>query len=291
MDRILINDLLTRCIIGVNPEERRDKQDVVINITLGIDLRRPAQTDDLYDTVDYSALKKRIIRMVENSTYHLLEALTTHIIDYCFAEPTIQQVRVTVEKPTALRFARSVGVEITRERTEREFSRAFIGVGANINPEPAIRAALQLLRRYLSISNISTFYRTPPIAEIAQADYYNGVLKVSTDLLPETLKFAVLQRIEDELGRQRGSDKNAARVIDLDLLLHGTTVTQSEFLTLPHPDILRRAFITEALCELDQNLTLPGDTQLLCAKISAIPCIDMLPLPEFTEQLRKDLSA
>ena len=168
-----------------------DKQDVVINIVLGIDLQRPARTDNLHDTVDYSALKKRIIHMVERSQYHLLEALTTHIIDYCFAEPAIQQVQVTVEKPTALRFARSVGVEITRARTDREFSRAFIGIGANINPDSAIREALQLLRRYLRISNISTFYRTPPIAESAQADYYNGVLEVSTDLLPETLKFAV----------------------------------------------------------------------------------------------------
>ncbi|HEY3379104.1 MAG TPA: dihydroneopterin aldolase [Armatimonadota bacterium] len=116
MDRILIKDLLTRCVIGVNEGERRNKQDVLINIALQVDLRTPGRTDQLDDTVNYSALKKRILAMVDNSSFYLVEALAEHIAELCLEEPLVAQVQVTVEKPTALRFARSVGVDILRER-------------------------------------------------------------------------------------------------------------------------------------------------------------------------------
>ena len=116
MDRILIKDLLIRCIIGINPEERRNKQDVLINLALSLDLRAAGRSDAIEDTVDYSEIKKRIISEVENSQFLLAEALAQRIADICLQEPAVQQVQVTVEKPTALRFARSVGVEITRGR-------------------------------------------------------------------------------------------------------------------------------------------------------------------------------
>lgn len=117
MDRILITDLALRCIIGVNPEERRDKQDIVINIAIARDLRAPGRSDRIADTLDYSTLKKRIMAMVEASSFYLIEALAERIADLCLAEPEVLQAQVRVDKPTALRFARSVGVEITRERT------------------------------------------------------------------------------------------------------------------------------------------------------------------------------
>lgn len=116
MDRIFIKDLFTRCVIGVNDGERCHKQDVLINIDLLLDLRKPGRSDQLDDTVNYSALKKRILAMVENSSFNLVEAMAENIAELCLAESLVTQVHVMVEKPTALRYARSVGVEITRER-------------------------------------------------------------------------------------------------------------------------------------------------------------------------------
>ena len=116
MDRILISDLLVRCIIGVRDEERREKQDVVINLSLFTDLAKPGKSDRIEDAVDYSAVKKRILRMVENSQFFLVEALAEAIAEICLEQPAISRVQVRVEKPSALRFARSVGVEIMRER-------------------------------------------------------------------------------------------------------------------------------------------------------------------------------
>lgn len=116
MDRILIHDLLVRCIIGVDDDERREKQDVLINVVLSADLRRPGKSDRFEDTVDYRAVKKRIVAMTENSRYHLIEALAQATADICLENPAVEEVQVRVEKPSALRFARSVGIEITRRR-------------------------------------------------------------------------------------------------------------------------------------------------------------------------------
>ncbi len=75
VDRILIRDLLARCIIGVREEERRHTQDVVINVALSVDLRPAGKSDRLEDSVDYSTLKKKILAHVEQSAYQLVEAL------------------------------------------------------------------------------------------------------------------------------------------------------------------------------------------------------------------------
>jgi dihydroneopterin aldolase/D-erythro-7,8-dihydroneopterin triphosphate epimerase len=114
MDYIHIKDLLVRCIIGVNEDERREKQDVVINVALGTDTHPAGRSDRLADAVDYRAIKKRIFSMVEGSHYSLVEALAERIAEVCLEDPRVEEVRVTVEKPSALRFARSVGVEIHR---------------------------------------------------------------------------------------------------------------------------------------------------------------------------------
>jgi D-erythro-7,8-dihydroneopterin triphosphate epimerase len=117
VDRILIRDLAVRCIIGVNDEERREKQDVLINVALEADLQRAGKSDDFSDTVDYRAIKKEIYAMAERSEYFLVEALAERVAEICLERPGVVCAHVTVEKPAALRFARTVAVEITRDRT------------------------------------------------------------------------------------------------------------------------------------------------------------------------------
>ncbi len=121
-DQIHIRDLLLRAIIGINDEERRDRQDVLINVTLYADLRKPGVSDAIQDAVNYRTLTKRIIQMVENSQFYLVEKLAAEIAAICLADPGVERVQVRVEKPGALRFARSVGVEIDRTRAVLEAS-------------------------------------------------------------------------------------------------------------------------------------------------------------------------
>ncbi len=115
-DRILIGDLLVRCVLGINDSERREKQDVLINLAVYTDLRKSGRSDSIEDTVDYRALKKRILAMAEASHFFLEEALAEAAAALCLEHPLVQRVEVRVEKPNALRFARTVAVEITRSR-------------------------------------------------------------------------------------------------------------------------------------------------------------------------------
>jgi len=116
MDRIVIKDLLVRCVLGLGDEERREKQDVLINVVLFADLARAGRTDRPEDTIDYRAVKKDVLAAVEDSQYHLAEALAERVAETCLAYRSVERVRITVEKPGALRFARSVAVAIERTR-------------------------------------------------------------------------------------------------------------------------------------------------------------------------------
>jgi len=118
LDKIHIRDILLRCIIGINEDERHEKQDVVINVTLHADLAEAGKTDDFTTTVDYKAVKLRIVELVEGSSCFLLEALAEAIAQACLGFELVMHVDVTVEKPAALRFARTVGVEISRAKLE-----------------------------------------------------------------------------------------------------------------------------------------------------------------------------
>ncbi len=119
-DCIHIRDLALRCIIGILPEERRERQDVIINITLECDTRPAACTDDIRDAVDYKKIKRAVLKMVEASEFHLIETLAERIAEICLAHPKVAAVRVSVDKPGALRFARSVAVEIERSNEIRD---------------------------------------------------------------------------------------------------------------------------------------------------------------------------
>ena len=116
MDRIFIRDLGLRCVIGVYEDERRDRQDIILNLVMAGDFSAAAKSDDIEDAVNYKDIKKAVIKLVEASQFRLIETLAEQTAAVCLAHPKVQQVTVTVDKPGALRFARSVAFEITRSK-------------------------------------------------------------------------------------------------------------------------------------------------------------------------------
>ena len=116
LDQIAISDLRFRCIVGLGEDERHEKQDIVAQIVLFVDLRAAGRSDAIDDTVDYKALKKDILASVEPSRFRLIEALAQSIADICLCRRLVERVAVTVEKPGALRFARTGSVRILRDR-------------------------------------------------------------------------------------------------------------------------------------------------------------------------------
>jgi 2-amino-4-hydroxy-6-hydroxymethyldihydropteridine diphosphokinase len=131
----------------------------------------------------------------------------------------------------------------------------IIGIGANLKSDlynsiiEACETSLQLIKK----SNIdvicqSSWYETEPIPASSQSNFINGVISVKTQLSNLDL-LKVLLSIETKMGRRR-SKKNAARIIDLDLIAYHDDIIDSELLTLPHPRLFQRAFVVKPIFEI-----------------------------------------
>jgi FolB domain-containing protein len=118
MDEVFIRDLSARGIIGLNDWEREKPQEILINITLYTDLREAGQSDDIAGSVNYRTIAKKAQAHAETAKRLTVEALAADLARLCLEDPLVQQVKVRVEKPGAVRFARSVGVEIVRTRQD-----------------------------------------------------------------------------------------------------------------------------------------------------------------------------
>ena len=146
---------------------------------------------------------------------------------------------------------------------------AVIGMGANLgNACETLDAAVQALKSHERTADwqLSPLYRTAPIgAETAQPDYINAVAICRTDLSPEAVMHWLLDT-ERHFGRNRSHDvaRNAARTLDLDLLLYDDLIMDTALLVLPHPRLHERAFVLRPLSDLAPDLVIPGQGSVRC---------------------------
>ncbi len=120
MDKVFIKDLVARGIIGINDWEREKQQEILINIVLETDIRRAGKTDKIEHSVNYRTIAKKALAHAESAKRLTVEALATDIAQLSLQEPGISKAIVRVEKPGAVRFSQSVGVEIERTRSDFE---------------------------------------------------------------------------------------------------------------------------------------------------------------------------
>lgn len=118
MDKVFIKNILARGIIGINEWERDKPQDILINIELHTAERKQTAQDNISECIDYSKVTKRVLKHAETSHRFTVEALAEDIAQICLEDPRVLKTTVRVEKPGAVRFAQSVGVEIERERKQ-----------------------------------------------------------------------------------------------------------------------------------------------------------------------------
>jgi len=114
MDEIFIKDLLIRGVIGISEHEREQPQDILVNITVFTDSTKAAHSDDVNDSVNYRTIAKKTLAYVETAKRYTVEALAADIMALVLLENNVEGARVKVEKPGAVRFSRSVGIEIVR---------------------------------------------------------------------------------------------------------------------------------------------------------------------------------
>jgi len=114
MDIVFINDLRIETIIGIYDWERKVKQTISLDLEMGADIRKSAETDAIEDTLNYKAVAKRLIAFVGESEYQLVETLAEKITEIVLTEFSVPWVKLTVHKPGAVRGSRDVGVIIER---------------------------------------------------------------------------------------------------------------------------------------------------------------------------------
>ena len=113
---IRIKNLRLSGILGVYEEERRAERNIVINARIEYDASEALRTDALEDALDYKLIRDRIMKVVTETKYRLIETLAGHIIEELSADPRITAMRVEVDKPHALRLAESVSASVSWER-------------------------------------------------------------------------------------------------------------------------------------------------------------------------------
>ena len=135
----------------------------------------------------------------------------------------------------------------------------YIALGSNLDePSEQIYKAINSIDAIddLSVTHISSLYKTKPIGKIDQPDFINAVIEVEGDISPENLH-AALQDIETKAGRIR-MELNEPRTLDLDILLIDDLIMKTKKLTVPHPRMHQRQFVIVPLFEINQKLNIPG---------------------------------
>lgn len=148
---------------------------------------------------------------------------------------------------------------------------AYLGLGSNVGDPPAnlARAISMLGEKGVTVQAVSGGYRTQPVGEILdQPDFLNAVVAVETDLDPEGL-LDLCKEVEAEMGRETGLPRHSPRIIDVDLLLLGDIVFESDRLALPHREVTTRRFVLVPLLEIAPDLRLP-DGQAVADLLEAL---------------------
>ena len=162
-------------------------------------------------------------------------------------------------------------------------TRVFIGFGSNLaNPIHQIQRAHAQLCNTLRCVACSDLYENPPVGPQDQPNYVNGVCCYQTSLAPMPL-LRLLQNIENNQGRMRGSERWQARTLDLDLLLYGEENIDIPELQIPHPRLYERAFVLYPLQQIDAELDIPGYGRLgrLLAQLDEGAVESLIKIAEF----------
>lgn len=123
-DFIFLEGLETRCVIGILDWERKVRQKVRIDLEFPTNSRRAARRDTVEDTTNYKQIAKFLLRELPKTRFQLVESLAEFIAERCLSRFPLEEIKVRVSKPGAIRGARDVGVQITRRRKNRKKQQA-----------------------------------------------------------------------------------------------------------------------------------------------------------------------
>ena len=267
MDQIRLTGVRAVGKHGVLDFEHERAQTFVVDATLFLDLAPAGHSDDLHDTVDYGAIAKGIVAIIEGDHVDLIEKLADRIASMILEYPAVARTQVTVHKPSAPIVVPFDDVSVTVERSREtafaasQVHHAVIAMGGNQGDMVAtLRDAVRSIDGLAStqVTGVSPLYRTDAWGmPDGTPEFHNAVVSVNTRLSALEL-LRGLQRIEADHGRVR-TDHWTSRTLDLDIIDFDGQESQDPDLTLPHPRAWQRAFVLGPWLALEPDAELTGD--------------------------------
>lgn len=248
-DYIAINNLIVFANHGVFDEEKAMGQRFVISLKLYTDICEAAATDDIKKSVNYGEVCQFVTEFTKTHRAKLIEKAAEELTYALLLKyPSLTAVETELKKPWA-----PIGLPLddVLVRVTRRRVRAYIGMGSNIGDKRAyLDFAVKSLgdSKYCNVTKVSSYIETEPVGGVEQDNFLNGCIEAETILPPYEL-LALLNEIENSAGRTREIHWGP-RTLDLDLLLYGDEIINSERLSVPHREMAKRRFVLEPLCEI-----------------------------------------
>ncbi|TGA96544.1 2-amino-4-hydroxy-6-hydroxymethyldihydropteridine diphosphokinase [Sporolactobacillus shoreae] len=256
-DKIILSQMSFYGYHGALPEENKIGQRFLVDAELEADLYAAGASDSLEQTINYAEVYGLVRDIVEGPVFKLIEAVAERIAEELlntYSQAASCRIRVIKPDPPIAGHYESVAVEIERKR-----STSYLGLGSNIDDrEGFLKKALEALNttKNTKVSRCSSIYETDPYGPIEQNNFLNMAVQIETLLPPEAL-LDEIRRIEQGLMRKRDVHWGP-RTIDLDILLFDHYKINTEKLSLPHPEIKRRAFVLKPLADIAPHVVVPG---------------------------------
>lgn len=249
MREIKIKNLKLYGYFGVLDFERTNGQNFIVNVTMQCDVSEDWVTDNLDTTVDYGTVaalcadffEKHRFKLLETATYSLCEAILLSF-------DKIKEVTVEIQKPEA---PINLEFEYVSVATTLKWETVALSLGSNMNDRQGyIDMAISKLSKARGCKNVvaSSYYETAPYGGVEQADFLNACVVMETYLSPKKLH-ALTSTIENEAGRER-TIHWGPRTLDIDIILFGKRIIDTETLRIPHSDMVNREFVLEPLAEI-----------------------------------------
>ena len=256
LDEIIIRDMEAFGYHGVLEEEKGLGQKFLVSANIRLDASKAIKEDKCEYTVDYGKVCKRINEIVGLERYDLIEALAGRIAEVILLEfAPVKNVIVEVKKPWA---PVKVSLDTASVRIERGWHDVYIGVGSNMGDSlQNIKDAMDMIQSDKKNKDIrvSDMIKTKPYGVKEQDDFLNCAAYFKTIMQPKELLY-FLQDIEKKLKRERIVHWGP-RTIDLDILFYDDMIYQDDELIIPHPEINKRDFVLQPLCNISPHLVHP----------------------------------
>lgn len=255
MDKIIIRGLEITACHGVKDFEKIQPQPFVFDADLYFDFNKAALSDDLNDTLNYSAVCKKIAEAATSDSFDLIEKLAYTCAYSVMDSFPADKISLTVYKPQApmkLKFG-TVGVSVELER-----NKAYLSIGSSLGDRKKyLLTAVEKLNAFpnVSVKKVSDIIETLPYGGVAKNKFLNCAAEVETLLSPERLLEAI-HRIEDECGRTR-EKRWGDRTLDIDIIFFGKKIICSDSLIIPHPEYQKRDFVLIPLKQIAPDFVCP----------------------------------